>query len=71
MILQNLERKLTNFETYIAKQASALGASDPEARALLKRYEHENFSGGLDTYENYKLSLQKQQNRVTNVVEEN
>ena len=55
LILQNLERKLNYYEMYITKQASKYGRGDKEADILLKKFQHEKFSGGLESHELQKL----------------
>ena len=55
LILQNLERKLNYYEMYITKQASAYGRNDKEADILLKKFQHEKFSGGIEATDLYKM----------------
>lgn len=55
LILQNLERKLNYYEMYITKQASKYGRNDKEADIILKKFQHEKFSGGIESTELYQL----------------
>lgn len=55
---------------YITKQASAYGRNDREADILLKKFQHEKFSGGIESTELYKLQRQED-SKLSNVVQEN
>ena len=70
LILQNLERKLNYYEMYITKQASAYGRNDKEADILLKKFQHEKFSGGIESTDLYKMQRQED-SKLSNVVQEN
>ena len=48
LCLQNLERKTNYYEMYIVKKASSYGQNDKEANLLLKKFQHEKFSGGIE-----------------------
>ena len=70
LILQNHERKMNLFENYITKQASHYGRNDQEANALLKKFQHDKFSGGIEANEAFVLQ-QKEGNKFSNVVQDN
>eukprot|EP00356_Strombidium_inclinatum_P010689 CAMPEP_0170485444 /NCGR_PEP_ID=MMETSP0208-20121228/4715_1 /TAXON_ID=197538 /ORGANISM="Strombidium inclinatum, Strain S3" /LENGTH=215 /DNA_ID=CAMNT_0010759101 /DNA_START=639 /DNA_END=1286 /DNA_ORIENTATION=+ len=70
LILQNLERKLNYYEMYITKQASHYGRSDREADYILKKFQHEKFSGGIESTELYRMQ-QQEESKLSNVVQEN
>lgn len=70
LIMQNLERKLNQYEMYITKQASKYGSNDKEADLLIKKFRHEIFSGGIESNDLYKLQQQKE-SKLSNIVQEN
>jgi|TARA_B110001450_G_C17511549_1_gene436611 fatty acid/phospholipid biosynthesis enzyme len=43
------------YEMYITKMASKYGKEDKEADILLKKFQHEKFSGGIESNELYKM----------------
>lgn len=43
------------YEMYITKMASKYGNEDKEADILLKKFQHEKFSGGIESNELYKM----------------
>lgn len=55
LVLQNLERKMNYFEMYVTKQASEYGQNDKEAQLLLRKFQHEKFSGGIGSNDLYKM----------------
>lgn len=55
LVLQNLERKMNYYEMYITKQASKYGREDKEADLLLKKFQHEKFSGGIESNDLFKM----------------
>jgi len=61
---------MNQYEMYITKQASKYGRNEKEADILLKRFQHEKFSGGLESTELYKLQRQEEA-KLSNVVQEN
>jgi hypothetical protein len=42
------------FEMYVLKRASEY--NDPEANEVIKRFQNEKFTGGMDHKQNYKLA---------------
>ena len=61
---------MNQYEMYITKQASKYGRNDKEADILLKKFQHEKFSGGIEATEAYQLQ-KKEENKLSNVVQEN
>ena len=55
---------------YITKQASKYGRNDKEADVLLKKFQHEKFSGGIESTDLYKMQRQDE-SKLSNVVQEN
>lgn len=55
LILQNHERKMNLYEIYITKQASKYGRNDHEADQLIKKFQHDKFSGGIQANEAVQL----------------
>lgn len=43
------------YEMYITKQASKYGREDKEADLLLKKFQHEKFSGGIESNDLFKM----------------
>lgn len=70
LILQNLERKLNYYEMYITKCGSQYGRNDKEAQILLKKFQHEKFSGGIESTELHVMQNQED-SKLSNVVQEN
>lgn len=68
LVLQNLESKINKYEKYIFKQSSMKGCK--EAEQLIHKFQHEKFSGGMDSKEEYGL-LMHESRKITNIVEEN
>jgi len=70
LCLQNLERKTNYYEMYIVKKASSYGQNDKEANLLLKKFQHEKFSGGIGS--NDLFNMQEQDDaKLSNIVQEN
>ena len=67
LILQNLERKHNYFEMYVTKQASVYGRADKEADMILKKFQHDKFSGGIESSDLYKMQRQED-SKLSNVV---
>jgi len=67
LVLQNLERKMNYYEMYVAKQASKYGTQDKEADILLKKFQHEKFSGGIESNDLFVL-YKKEENKLSNIV---
>lgn len=40
---------------YVTKAASEYGRNDKEAQLILRKFQHEKFSGGIESNELYKL----------------
>jgi len=55
---------------YVTKQASMYGRADKEADTLLKKFQHEKFSGGIESTDLYKMQKQES-SKLSNVVQEN
>ena len=55
---------------YITKQASKYGRGDKEADILIKKFQHEKFSGGLDAHE-LQVLQKSDDTKLSNVVQEN
>ena len=53
---------------YITKQASKYGRNDKEADIILKKFQHEKFSGGIESTDLYKLQMQDD-TKLSNVVQ--
>lgn len=70
LVLQNLERKMNYFEMYVTKQASEFGLNDKEAQILIRKFQHEKFSGGIESNDLYKMQ-KKEENKLSNIVQEN
>lgn len=55
---------------YIVKKASSYGQNDKEANLLLKKFQHEKFSGGIGS--NDLFNMQEQDDaKLSNIVQEN
>lgn len=70
LILQNHERKMNQYEIYITRQASKYGRNDQEANLLIKKFQHDKFSGGIEANEAVQLHV-KEGNKFQNTVQEN
>ena len=68
LVLQNFERKLNLYEMYVLKRASE--DNDSEANDVIKRFQNEKFTGGMDHQESYKLALHET-SKFSNTVQEN
>jgi hypothetical protein len=55
---------------YVTKQASEYGQNDKEAQLLLRKFQHEKFSGGIGSNELYKMQ-KKEESKLSNIVQEN
>ena len=58
------------YEIYITKQASKYGRNDKEADDLIKKFQHDKFSGGIQANEAVQLH-EKEGNKFQNTVQEN
>jgi hypothetical protein len=52
---------------YVTKQASLYGRADKEADILIKKFQHEKFSGGIEANDLYKMQ-KKEESKLSNVV---
>lgn len=55
------------YEMYITKQASKYGREDKEADLLLKKFQHEKFSGGIESNDLFKMQ-QQDESKLSNIV---
>jgi len=58
------------YEMYVTKQASKYGNKDKEADILLKKFQHDKFSGGIESNDLYKL-YKRDESKLSNIVQEN
>ena len=62
---QNFERKMNYYEMYTLKRASE--HNDAEANEVIKRFQNEKFTGGMDNQENYQHAMHES-NKFSNTV---
>ena len=55
------------YEMYITKMASKYGNEDKEADILLKKFQHEKFSGGIESNDLYKMQ-NNEDSKLSNIV---
>jgi|TARA_B110000285_G_scaffold219387_1_gene269917 hypothetical protein len=65
LVLQNFERKMNYYEMYTLKRASE--HNDAEANEVIKRFQNEKFTGGMDNQENYQHAMHES-NKFSNTV---
>ena len=58
------------YEMYVTKSASEYGLNDREAQLILKKFQHEKFSGGIESNDLYNLQ-RKDNSKLSNIVQEN
>ena len=58
------------YEMYVTKMASSYGRNDKEAEILIKKFQHEKFSGGIEANDLFQLQRQDD-SKLSNIVQEN